>query len=109
MDEARARALVEEGIAEMGVDPQGPWTPMCYGPAEDDVVVAGNAPFLVDEGTGTVMATGTAEPVERYIENYLRTGDPHGLAGFGFSRLQKPMTVMGFCKRIPSPAVPTRR
>jgi hypothetical protein len=40
--------------------------------------LAGNAPFLVERESGRVLATGTAYPVERYIENYERHGDPNG-------------------------------
>ncbi|QSI30217.1 hypothetical protein GNX71_11730 [Variovorax sp. RKNM96] len=40
--------------------------------------VAGNAPILVEKRTGQLIATGTAMPTEHYIENYERTGSPHG-------------------------------
>lgn len=39
-----------------------------------EYAVAGNAPLLVDRETGEVHVTGTAFPVETYIEAYLRTG-----------------------------------
>ena len=39
--------------------------------------VAGNAPFIVEKATGNVIVTGTAEPVENYINRYEATGNPH--------------------------------
>ena len=83
-----ARALVEDRLASLATDG---WTPIItrvdkfercwivfYAAAELDAIVAGNSPFLVDAATGAVFSTGTAAPVEEYVENYLRTGDPHG-------------------------------
>lgn len=32
--------------------------------------LAGNAPFIIDRESGTVHYTGTAEPIETYIERY---------------------------------------
>jgi hypothetical protein len=32
--------------------------------------LAGNAPFIVDECDGTIHETGTAEPLEYYLERY---------------------------------------
>lgn len=40
--------------------------------------IAGNAPILVERRTSKLINTGTAMPIERYIENYERTGSPHG-------------------------------
>ena len=40
-------------------------------------VLAGNAPIIVDRNDGSVHVTGTAEPIERYIENYRSSGSPH--------------------------------
>ncbi|MGS1077700.1 YrhB domain-containing protein [Pseudoxanthomonas beigongshangi] len=40
--------------------------------------IAGNAPLLVERDTGRVLTTGTARPIEKCIEAYERTGDPHG-------------------------------
>ncbi len=40
--------------------------------------IAGNAPIIVERTTGKLIATGTAYAIERYIENYERTGDPNG-------------------------------
>jgi Immunity protein 35 len=40
--------------------------------------LVGNAPTLVERSTGKLIATGTALSIESYIENYERTGNPHG-------------------------------
>jgi Immunity protein 35 len=40
--------------------------------------LVGNAPTLVERNTGKLIGTGTALSMERYIENYERTGNPHG-------------------------------
>ena len=82
---------MQDHIAGKGDDPHDPRTPVVtrvepfargwvvfYGAAEDDVLLAGNAPLLVDAATGELVETGTAHPVEHYVENYLRTGSPHG-------------------------------
>jgi hypothetical protein len=37
---------------------------------------AGNAPFIV-EHTGALHITGTAEPIENYVERFRKWGDPH--------------------------------
>lgn len=39
--------------------------------------IAGNAPTLVERETGKLMPTGTAFSVDKYIENYERTGNPY--------------------------------
>lgn len=41
-------------------------------------MLAGNAPLLVAREDGRLHVTGTAEPVEHYIANFRRCGDPHG-------------------------------
>lgn len=38
----------------------------------------GNAPFIVNKRDGSLHTTGTAQTIEHYIENYRRTGNPHG-------------------------------
>ena len=43
--------------------------------------VAGNAPFIVERDSGRVLVLGTAYPVDHYLANYARTGDPHGEPG----------------------------
>jgi hypothetical protein len=40
--------------------------------------IAGNAPIIVERQTGNLISTGTAMATEKYIENYERTGNPHG-------------------------------
>jgi len=40
--------------------------------------IAGNAPIIVEKATGKLITTGTARETEYYIENYERTGNPHG-------------------------------
>ena len=40
--------------------------------------LAGNAPLIVERVSGNVVSTGTAFPVEHYMEAYERTGRPHG-------------------------------
>jgi Immunity protein 35 len=36
-------------------------------------IIAGNAPFIVDKHDGSIHETGTAEPVEYYLERYEAT------------------------------------
>jgi hypothetical protein len=38
----------------------------------------GNAPIIVSKLDGSLHETGTAEPIEFYIENFKRSGNPHG-------------------------------
>jgi hypothetical protein len=40
--------------------------------------LAGNAPIIVERLTERLLATGTARATEHYMENYERTGSPHG-------------------------------
>jgi hypothetical protein len=40
-----------------------------YGSPHDELL-AGNAPFMVDSRDGSVHVTGTAHPVEEYLEAY---------------------------------------
>ena len=39
--------------------------------------LAGNAPIIVSREDGSLHVTGTAFPPERYIENFIATGNPH--------------------------------
>ena len=39
--------------------------------------LAGNAPVIVSRPDGNLHVTGTAHPIDVYIENFTRTGDPH--------------------------------
>jgi hypothetical protein len=41
--------------------------------------MVGNAPIIVDRREGAVYETGTAEPIDYYIQNYERFGSPYGL------------------------------
>jgi len=45
-----------------------------YGPDDESVIVAGNAPFIVDRNDGLIHVTGTALPTETYLENYAKSG-----------------------------------
>ena len=40
--------------------------------------LVGNAPFLVSRKDGSLHETGTALPIEDYIETFIRCGNPHG-------------------------------
>jgi hypothetical protein len=44
---------------------------------DSDEPLAGNAPIIIDRRDGSVHETGTAYPIERYIENYEKHGSPH--------------------------------
>ncbi len=39
--------------------------------------LGGNAPLLVSRQDGKLHTTGTAHPIETYINNFRRSGDPH--------------------------------
>jgi hypothetical protein len=41
-----------------------------YGPEDESIVVAGNAPFIVDRNDGSIHVTGTAHPTEAYLDSY---------------------------------------
>ena len=41
-----------------------------WGPVDDNVLVGGNAPLIVSRSDGSVHVTGTAHPIERYIESF---------------------------------------
>src|SRR5262245_24620835 len=51
-----------------------------WGSNDPSVLLAGNAPFIVDRKDGSLHLTGTAFPVERYIESYARTGRTYPFA-----------------------------
>ena len=53
----------------------------------DDGWLCGNAPYIVERSTGTVYETGTADPIEFYIDNFEATGDPYGRPGNGIAIL----------------------
>lgn len=46
----------------------------------EDMLV-GNAPLIFEKTTGRIVETGTAEPVETYVEAFRKTGDPHARLG----------------------------
>ena len=39
--------------------------------------LAGNAPLIVNRESGELIETGTAREISYYINNYIKTGDPH--------------------------------
>lgn len=45
-----------------------------YGPEDKSTPVAGNAPFIVDRQSGLIHFTGTAYPLEDYLDSYARVG-----------------------------------
>lgn len=47
---------------------------------EISVALAGNAPLLINKHKGTLFVLGTAYPLDFYIQNYERFGDPHKVA-----------------------------
>jgi hypothetical protein len=55
------------------------WT-FFYGPSDPSIIVAGNAPLIVDRKDGSVHVTGTAYPTEQYLESYARVGRTYPFA-----------------------------
>ena len=51
-----------------------------YGPSDPSILVAGNAPIIVNREDGTVHVTGTAFALERYLESYARIGRTYPFA-----------------------------
>ena len=51
-----------------------------YGPSDSSIAVAGNAPFIVDRKDGAIHVTGTAFPLEQYLESYARVGRTYPFA-----------------------------
>ncbi len=41
-------------------------------------ILAGNSPIIISKKDGEVFETGTAYPIEYYIENFKLYGDPNG-------------------------------
>ena len=39
--------------------------------------LAGNAPIIVDKSNSKLVHTGTSHPIEYYVANYVKNGDPH--------------------------------
>ena len=63
--------------------------------------IAGNAPMIVERSSGRLIPTGTAHPINYYIENYERTGNSSGLPTFKnvVKPLQKERTYRCPCCR----------
>lgn len=51
-----------------------------YGLSDSSITVAGNAPIIVDRKEGAIHLTGTAFPLERYLESYDRVGRTYPFA-----------------------------
>ena len=51
-----------------------------YGLRNPSVRLAGNAPFIVDRKDGSVHVTGTAYPIEEYLQSYARIGRTYPFA-----------------------------
>jgi hypothetical protein len=51
-----------------------------YGPSDPSIIVAGNAPFIIDRKEGAIHPTGTAYPLEQYLESYDRVERTHPFA-----------------------------
>jgi hypothetical protein len=51
-----------------------------YAPKDSQELVAGNAPIIVDREDGAVHLTGTAYPIEHYLESYARVRRPYPFA-----------------------------
>src|SRR6202171_5442672 len=51
-----------------------------YGSSDPSIILAGNAPLIVDRNDESVHVTGTAYSVERYLESYARLGRTYPFA-----------------------------
>ncbi len=51
-----------------------------YGPCNPSVLLTGNAPFIVDRRDGSVHVTGTAYPIEEYLQGYARVARTYPFA-----------------------------
>ena len=45
---------------------------------DHNFALLGNGPFIVERETGKLIGTGSAYPIEEYIANYEKYGDPYG-------------------------------
>lgn len=71
--------LVEEATIEGDFGWVFFWTSRAYLETEDDrYALIGNAPILISRRDGSLHETGTAYPIEVFIENFNRTGNTHG-------------------------------
>jgi len=48
-----------------------------YETGELKYAIAGNAPLIYEVSSNEIICTGTAEPIEKYLEAYRKVGDPH--------------------------------
>jgi hypothetical protein len=47
------------------------------GADDSDTTLAGNSPIIIDKRDGSIHVTGTAYPIEYYLDNFERTGSPY--------------------------------
>ena len=50
-----------------------------HGPIDRSILVAGNAPLIVDRKDGSVHVTGTGYPTEHYLQSYVQLGHTRGI------------------------------
>jgi hypothetical protein len=93
MNAATATRIAEKYVAQFNIEGGGTmklfsedtverpfgWV-FFYGPADESVIVAGNALFIVDRKDGSIHVTGTGYPTEAYLESYARTGRTYPFA-----------------------------
>ena len=92
VDRAVATKIAEENIAkfsndelelglfsEQTIEREFGWV-FFDGPRDPSVQIAGNAPFIVDRRDGSVHVTGTAYPIENYLQSYARIGRTYPFA-----------------------------
>jgi hypothetical protein len=97
VDRTLATKIAEEHIARLSDDELGlrllseqtmerefGWV-FFYGARNSSVQVAGNAPFIVDRNDGSVHTTGTAHPIEEYLQSYARIGRTYPFAVPGYA------------------------
>jgi hypothetical protein len=66
-------------LSEQTLERDFGWT-FFYRPGDPSLIVAGNAPFIVDRKDGSIHVTGTAYPTEHYLESYARVGRAYPFA-----------------------------
>jgi len=94
MDLARARELAEEFIGNMAagqldlvivdsltMDIGVGWVFMYHSKRYLETLdfryqLAGNAPLIVEKNSGAVHVTGTAHPIDYYVDRFRKTGRP---------------------------------
>lgn len=92
VDRAVATKIAEEYVAglsndelelrlfsEQTIEREFGWV-FFYGPRSSSVQLAGNAPFIVERRDGSVHMTGTAHPIEEYLQSYARIGRTYPFA-----------------------------